>query len=133
MSNTEYAMVLPFTLGFTGSVETTSDQRKIWADRVLSVIGTSIGERAQRYYFGSKVHSEVFETSGSAADAMKEIVSAAFAAYLPLLTFTDLTTSYSSDTGTLTVTVEYYLPDNTKESTRVGTVQINGTQAAEEF
>jgi phage baseplate assembly protein W len=133
MSNTEYAITLPFTLGFTGSVETTTDQRKIWADKVLSVIGTAIGERVQRYYFGSKVHYEVFDTAAAAPERLEGIISEAFGNYLPLLTFSGLSTTYSQDTGTLTVTVTYYLPDDTEESTKVGVVQITGNQPAEEF
>ena len=133
MSNTEYTISLPFTLGVTGTVQTTTDQNKIWQDRVLSVVGTAIGERAQRYYFGSKVHFEVFDGVTHAEEVLPGVISSAFATYLPLLSFKRIDTSYSRDTGTLSVTVYYALPDNTVTSVQVGNVQINGTQPPKEF
>jgi phage baseplate assembly protein W len=133
MTNIEKAISLPFTLGFTGSIESTTSQSKIWADRVLSVIGTAIGERVQRYYFGSKIHFDNFDTVSKAESQIYSSISEAFSMYLPLLGFTDLQTTYSKDTGTLNVTVFYSLPDGTQDSTKVGTVQINGNQPPKEL
>lgn len=133
MSNTEYAISLPFTLGFTGSIDTTTDQRKIWADRVLSVVGTALGERPQRYYFGSKVHFEAFENVEQAKDGIERAISDAFAKYLPLLTFREITSTYSQDTGRLNVTVLYSLPDESLSEVKIGTVQINGSEPPKEF
>lgn len=128
MVNYEHAISLPFTLNANGSVETTTDQRKIWADRVLSVIGTALGERAQRYYFGSKIHFDSFEGVTAAEESLYKHISEAFSDYLPLLNFSDLQTSYSKDTGVLDVTVFYSLPDDTTTETKIGTVLITGTQ-----
>jgi len=133
MSNTEYAISLPFTLGFTGSIDTTTDQRKIWADRVLSVVGTALGERPQRYYFGSKVHFESFENVEQAQDGIERAISEAFAKYLPLLTFREITSTYSQDTGVLDVTVLYSLPDESLSEVKIGTVQINGSEPPKEL
>ena len=133
MANIEHAISLPFTLGFTGSIEATTDQRKIWADRVLSVIGTAVGERVQRYYFGSKIHFDTFENVSSAESQLSRDISEAFSMYLPLLSFNNLQTSYQQDTGVLSVTVFYSLPDGTEDTTQVGTVQISGNQPPKEM
>ena len=133
MANTEHAISLPFTLNTNGFIETTTDQRKIWADRVLSVIGTALGERAQRYYFGSKIHFDNFQSVTAAEEALYRHISEAFSDYLPLLNFNDLETSYSEDTGVLNVTVFYSLPDNTTTETKIGTVLITGTQPPKEI
>lgn len=133
MANIEHAIKLPFTLGINGSIETTTDQRKIWADRVLSVIGTALGERAQRYYFGSKIHFDSFETVTAAEEQLYRHIAEAFSDYLPLLEFSDLQTSYSKDTGVLDVTVFYSLPDETTTDTKIGTVMITGTQPSKEI
>lgn len=133
MVNYEQAISLPFTLGANGSIEATTDQRKIWADRVLSVIGTALGERAQRYYFGSKIHFDSFESVSAAEEQVISHISEAFSTYLPLLTFNDIQTSYSQDTGALEVTVLYSLPDETQTNTKVGTVLISGNQPPKEF
>lgn len=133
MANIEQAIKLPFTIGFTGSIESTTDQKKIWADRVLSVIGTAEGERVQRYYFGSKIHFDTFETVSEAESRIYSSISEAFSRYLPLLSFNNLQTSFSQDTGVLTVTVFYFLPDGTDGTTQVGTVQISGNQPPKEL
>ena len=133
MANIEHTIKLPFTIGFTGSIEATTDQKKIWADKVLSVIGTAEGERVQRYYFGSKVHFDTFETVTEAESRIYSHISEAFSRYLPLLSFNDLQTSFSQDTGVLNVTVFYSLPDGTEGTTQVGAVQIIGNQPPKEL
>jgi phage baseplate assembly protein W len=133
MANIEQAISLPFTLGFTGSIDATTDQRKIWADRVLSVVGTAVGERAQRYHFGSKIHFATFENVTSAESQLSRDISEAFSMHLPLLSFNDLQTSYSQSTGVLDVTVFYSLPDGTESTAQVGTVQISGNQPPKEL
>jgi phage baseplate assembly protein W len=133
MTNIEQAISLPFTLGFTGSIDTTTDPKKIWADRVLSVVGTAIGERAQRYYFGSKIHLSTFESVTSAESQLSRDITEAFSTYLPLLSFEDLQTSYNQSTGVLGVTVFYSLPDGTEGAAQVGTVQISGNQPPKEL
>jgi phage baseplate assembly protein W len=133
MANIEHAISLPFTLGFTGSIETTTDQKKIWADRVLSVIGTAVGERVQRYYFGSKIHFDTFENVASAESQLYRDISESFSTYLPLLSFNNFQTSYKQDTGVLNVTVFYSLPDGTQDTTQIGTVQISGNQPPKEI
>lgn len=133
MANIEHAISLPFTLSANGYIETTTDQRKLWADRVLSVIGTALGERPQRYYFGSKIHFDNFESVTAAEESLYSHISEAFSEYLPLLNFSDLQTSYSKDTGVLSVTVFYSLPDDTTAETKVGTVLIAGNQPPKEI
>lgn len=126
MANIEQAIKLPFSIGITGSVETTSDQSKIWQDRVLSVVGTAIGERVQRYYFGSKVHLELFDTATAAAERLPSIINKAFMDYLPLLTLKDVITEFDSDNGVLEATVLFALPSNEISQVKVGTIQIDG-------
>ena len=126
MATVEKAINLPFTIGYTGSVEATVSQSKIWADRVLSVVGTAIGERVQRYYFGSKVHLELFSTASEAQERLPEIVSEAFSSFLPLLKLNRVESSFDSKLGTLTAEVYYTLPDDVRGNVTVGTILIDG-------
>lgn len=126
MAAVEKAINLPFTIGLTGTVEATVSQSKIWADRVLGVVGTAIGERVQRYYFGSKVHLEMFSTASDVQERLPEIVAEAFSSFLPLLTLDKVETSFDSNTGTLTAEVYYTLPDDVKGNVTVGTILIDG-------
>jgi phage baseplate assembly protein W len=126
MATVEKAINLPFTIGYTGSIEATVDQTKIWADRVLGVVGTAIGERTQRYYFGSKVHQELFSTATEIQERLPEIVSEAFASFLPLLSLDRVETSFDSSNGTLTAEIFYLLPDDVRGNVTIGTIIIDG-------
>jgi phage baseplate assembly protein W len=49
----EKTIALPFSVDPYGKVTVASDQSKIWADRVRSVIGTFLRERVMRPEFGT--------------------------------------------------------------------------------
>ena len=44
----EKTLALPFSVDPYGKISVTSEQSKIWADRVRSVIGTTLRERVMR-------------------------------------------------------------------------------------
>ncbi len=123
----ESAITFPFTITAYGQVGDTTDQSKIWADRVLSVIGTGWGERLLRYEFGTKIHTEAYNTITAAEETIKVEVATAFASFLPLLTLTEVITQYAQDTNVISVDVRYKLPNQEETTTSVGSVQIRGT------
>jgi phage baseplate assembly protein W len=122
----EYAISLPFTITAYGTVDATGDQRKIWADRVLSAIGTGWGERVLRYEFGTKIHAEVYNTITAAESTIKLEVSRAFNEFLPLLTLDEVITTYSPETNSIKVDVTYKLPNQSEDTLTVGNVSIKG-------
>jgi phage baseplate assembly protein W len=122
----EYAVSLPFTITAYGTVAATGDQRKIWADRVLSAVGTGWGERVLRYEFGTKIHTEVYSTITAAESAIKLEVSRAFNDFLPLLTLDEVITTYSPETNSIKVDVTYKLPNQSEDTLTVGNVSIKG-------
>jgi phage baseplate assembly protein W len=132
MSTVEYAVALPFRLGISGAVESTVDQTQIWSDRVLTVIGTAISERVHRYYFGSRVHQEVFMTEGEAAIGVVDEIGKAFANFLPLLTLISVDTDFDISNATLNVRVNYRLPNNDLQTTQIGSVSLNGNSPPQE-
>ena len=122
----EYAVSLPFTITTYGTVGSTSDQRKIWADRVLSAIGTGWGERVLRYEFGTKIHTEVYGTITAAEAAIKLEIAQAFNKFLPLLTLDEVITTYSSAENTIKVEVTYKLPNQNEDTVTIGNVSLKG-------
>ena len=133
MSNTEYAISLPFRIGISGTIESTTDQSAIWSDKVLTVIGTAISERVQRYYFGSRVHQEVFMTEGEAAAGVTDEIGKAFSAFLPLLTLISVDTDFNISNATLNVRINYRLPNDDLQTTQIGSVSLNGNLPPQEF
>jgi hypothetical protein len=132
MTTQEYAISLPFRISLSGSVESTTDQGQIWSDRVTTVLGTAFSERVQRYYFGSKIHQEVFMTEGEASTGVSDEIGITFANYLPLLRLGSVDTEFNSSEGTLNVRVNYRLPNNAYQSTNLGTIVLNGNFPAQE-
>ena len=123
----ESAISLPFTITADGKIGETNDQSKIWADRVLSVIGTGWGQRLLRYEFGTKIHTEVYNSITAAEENIKTEIATAFENFLPLLTLSEVMTSYSQSTNEITVDVRYKLPNQEENTVSIGTVSIKGT------
>lgn len=125
------AIKLPFTFGVNGLVETTSDYRTIWQDRVKSVLLTSKYERVNRPDFGSTIYEEVQNGIGGLGGAEERIVAAvnrAFTDFLaPALSVQDVSTDYDFDTGTMSVRVDYKLPNGSDDSLTLNRLSINGS------
>lgn len=123
----EVAISLPFSITSFGSIATTSDQKKIWSDRVLSVLGTFLRERVMRPSFGTLIPYALFETGDSAIAEIRSEVQAAFNTQLPLLTLTSTDVTYDSYSNIITVSVLYGLPNQEETTTSIALVYIDGT------
>lgn len=130
MANKETTISLPFKINAYGRVNATTEQSKIWQDRVRSVVGTYLGERVMRPNFGADVVDAVFENSGEADLIIQNEVRKAFERYLPTLYLSEVITNYDEETGTIEAEVVYSLPNAKIEdvtSTTIGLVRIGGT------
>lgn len=106
------AISLPFRIDGYGRVASTTDPSKIWADRVRSVLMTTIGERVMRPFFGSTVTEEVYDILDEVPELVFAAVSQAFSEYLPRLTFNDVqVVQEDEEDGYLFLEISYTLPD----------------------
>lgn len=121
----EKAISLPFSIDDFGAISTTISQSKIWADRVRSVIGTSLTERIMRYNFGTDIPNAIFETEEVTRETIQFEVAKAFGEFLPLLQLESTTTEYDEFTNTITATVVYALPNNDTGEVSVGIANIS--------
>lgn len=128
----EITISLPFTINSLGIVGTTKDQSKIWADRVRSVLGTSLRERVMRPTLGTLIPFALFETSENAEAEIKSEIAKAFNSQLSLLKLNGVDVSTDEYTNTLKVTVIYDLPNNETITTTIGFVSIQGNNPAYE-
>ena len=124
----EVALSLPFSVDPYGGITTTNDQTKIWADRVRSVLGTTVIERVMRPGFGTLIPFALFDTETSAASQVETEVNQAFIQQLSLLRLDEVNVTVDNYTNVLTVEVVYALPNNETVSTVVGVARINGAQ-----
>ena len=123
----EKAISLPFSIDTFGSVGTTTEQSKVWADRVRSVLGTSLRERVMRPTFGTLIPFSLFNNVENAIVEIKEEVTRAFSRQLKLLTLKDTFVEQDFYTNSLKVTVTYSLPNQETNKTSIGFVIVRGT------
>ena len=120
----ETALSLPFTVTSYGTVMSTTEQAKIWSDRVRAVIGTNIGERIMNPDFGTLVPEAFMQTTDDAENTIKTEVERAFATELPQLKFSSVTSSFDEYSTTLNVNITYGLPNAEEATTNIGIVTI---------
>jgi phage baseplate assembly protein W len=124
---TESAISLPFSLNKFGKIATTSDQSKLWQDRVLSAIGTTVSERPMRVDYGTRIAYELFDTIEATEVHIRQEISDAFTKFLPALTLTDVVVTPNEKTGSISVDIEYSLPNNDQATTSIGVAYISGS------
>lgn len=123
----EVAITLPFQIDAYGKVSSTIEQERIWADRVRSVIGTSLRERVMRPTFGTTIPFALFETSDSAIQEVTNEVNSAFLNFLPTLSVQEVTAAFNEPLNTIDVSITYSLPNDKLVTTTIGVVVIRGT------
>lgn len=122
----ETTISLPFSIDPYGKISTTTDQSKIWADRVRSVIGTAVKERVMNPEFGTRIPYTAFETQEEADLRIEDEARTAFLQQLPLLSLQSVSSAFDEYTGIITLEVVYALPNDRKVSTTIGLAAING-------
>ena len=123
----EKAISLPFSIDTFGMLGTTTDQSKIWADRVRSVLGTSLRERVMRPTLGTLIPFSLFNGIETAVVEIKDEVQSAFGKQLSLLTLKNTEVQHDIYNNVLTITVTYSLPNQEINKTTIGYITIRGT------
>lgn len=123
----EKAISLPFSIDTFGMLGTTTEQSKIWADRVRSVLGTSLRERVMRPTLGTLIPFSLFNGIETAVVEIKDEVQSAFGKQLSLLTLKNTEVQHDIYNNILTITVTYALPNQEINKTTIGYITIRGT------
>jgi len=116
---------LPFSFNEFGQLNTTSDVRKIWQDRVMLVLLTRFGERVMRGNFGSRIGEAAFKNEGEAIEIITTTIKAAFTAWLSDLDFISIDPKFDRNTSTLEVDVYYRLPSGEETKTNLKTAILS--------
>ena len=122
----EVAVSLPFALNSYGAINITASQSKIWSDRVLSVIGTLVGERVMQPTFGTEIAQGLFTSTQRMEEVIPVEVEKAFATYLQELTLVDTIIDSDPENGSIYVDIVYGLPNDEQTNTVVALVAIAG-------
>jgi phage baseplate assembly protein W len=117
----ESAIVWPFKFNDAGFVESTTDQRKIFKDRIILVCLTQLGERVMLPNYGTRVPLSLFESEQDALEMCRTSIIEAFARWFPTLMFTDLTGVLDNSTGIFDLEVFYTDVTGVQDSVRIRT------------
>lgn len=128
----EKAISLPFSIDSYGNISTATSPKKIWEDRVKSVIGTMIEERVMRPNFGTSVPKLLWDSSDFAQGSIESEVRRAFLTHLPLLSLDEVVINYDEYTNIITANVVYSLPNDEETTVNVGIANINRNNPASE-
>jgi phage baseplate assembly protein W len=119
------AISFPFTLDPFGKTASTTDQRKIYQDRVLTLLSTAVGERPMRPTYGTNIATAMFENQGNIEKAINDAIRSAISKWIPELTVNNIFLKGFLDTGAVTVELNVSLPDFIEDNITVVTTTLN--------
>jgi len=119
------AINYPYTLDSNGVVEGTENPTKIYLDRVLTLLSTSIGQRPMLPSYGVDWSTSLFENDNRAQPAISGAIRTAIAKWLPEVSVETITFSGVGNDGIEQVTLGLVLPDNTVANVTVNSNILN--------
>ena len=119
------AITFPFTIDPFGVENTTTSQEKIYQDRVLTLLSTSVGERPMRATYGTDLASALFETQGNATKAIESTIRTAMRTWLPELTVENIDIRSTDDSGRVQVLLSFVLPDFSTTAVTIYSTTLN--------
>jgi phage baseplate assembly protein W len=119
------AISFPFTLDPFGKTTSSTNQKKIYQDRVLTLLSTAVGERPMRPTYGTNIATAMFENQGRVEKAINDAIRSAVSKWLPELTVNKINIVGFLDTGAVTVEINITLPDFTEDSITIVSTTLN--------
>jgi phage baseplate assembly protein W len=125
---TERAISLPFSFDSAGSISYTTDEKKIWQDRVVLIVMTRLNERVMRPTFGSEASNSLFESTDSAINLLKDTIATAFSNWLKDLILVNVSVYTDAADGYLVAEIFYkYNPIENEQSVKIKTAILSRT------
>ena len=118
---TQRAISLPFSLSESYGISFTTNQNKIYKDRVFLAVMTGLNERVMRPNYGTQIKTAIFENEAIAIPIVDATVREAFSQWLPSLVLQDLYIELDLNTMHLNITINYKLPNETTDEININT------------
>jgi phage baseplate assembly protein W len=115
----------PYTVDASGVVGATTNPAKVYLDRVLTLLSTTVGQRPMLPTYGVDWSTSLFENDNKAQPAITGAIQTAVAKWLPEISVTSVTFDSNKADGVENVTVGLKLPDNTITSITLNTEVLN--------
>lgn len=115
----------PYTLDPFGVATVTSDQAKIYQDRILTLLSTAKGERPMRPTYGTDISRALFENQGSVNPAIRTAITSAMSQWIPEVSVDEIIISGIEENGQVLVSLNVTLPDYSSMSMKVFSSTLN--------
>lgn len=123
------AISLPMRVDDYGRIVMTSAMEKIWADRVRTVVSTTVGERVMRPDYGSRIPQGLFQEIPEMPDLIEDAVRVAFTRFLPALRLDAVVLREEDEAnGEVTMEIVYSVPNGRQSqilSLPYGSAEVN--------
>lgn len=119
------AISFPYTFDPFGVVDTSSDQTKIYQDRILTLLSTIKGERPMRPTYGTDVAKAMFENQGNAKKSIDQAIRSAIAQWIPEVEIVNVNVTLFDESGRVGVEVNVVLPDFTSTTVNILSTTLN--------
>lgn len=119
------AITLPFGFDASGGLSYTTDEQKIWQDRVAIVVMTKLRERVMRPTFGSTAPNVVFENLSVGFTLAKQAIEAAFSTWLPQLKLVTVTGEISDAENALFIEIKFKYREEDETTVKLKTAILN--------
>jgi phage baseplate assembly protein W len=119
------SITYPYTLDPFGVAETTTDQTKIYQDRIVTLLSTAKGERPMRPTYGTDIARAMFENQGTVDAAIKTAIMSAMDKWIPDVTIENILISGFNEDGQVQVVLLVTLPDYSSTEIKVFSATLN--------
>lgn len=128
------AISYPFTLDGLGVLQSTSDPRKIYLDRLLTLLSTSPGQRPMLPEYGTDVLLALYENDNVVETAISQAIKSAVSIWMPEIDVENVRVSIPDEAGSVEVEIIIKLPNSTLTTLTVSSAifNIDGTITATE-
>jgi phage baseplate assembly protein W len=120
-------IAMPFRFNSLGRIETTTDARIVWKNRIVMLLASKFGERVMRPDFGSDLHKTLFENEEAALEIAQRTITIAFNQWLGDLQLLEINPTYDDYSGTMEFEIRYSLPSGEQDSVSLNTALFNRT------
>ncbi len=118
---TQRAISLPFSISESYGISFTTNENKIYKDRVFLAVMTGLNERVMRPNYGTQIKTAIFENEAVAIPLVDATVRESFSQWLPTLVLQDLYIELDLNTMHLDITISYKLPNETTDEVKIST------------
>ena len=134
---TTTAISYPFTIDAIGVVESTTLVPKIYLDRLVTLLSTTVGSRPMQPSYGTDINKYLFENqgmnipgeAGTLSQSIEQAIRDAITTWLPDVVVDKVTVGAPQQDGESPVTIQVIVPGNYAAtlSTTTSTFTPNGT------